>query len=1506
MNDLERPAHTVLHRLTHPQQRIWTVENIFPHSSLHNIGGVSRVQGRLDFDKMERAIRLFVQSHAGIRLTLVHDSDDSREIKQFVGDAEAKPVDRFDFSQEASPNQAFDAWVRAKSSEPFPLIGQRLYYFALFTLSTSDNGFFVKLHHIIADGWSMAMLTRQIWSIYTMLLQGEETVPDEAPAYSEYIAQEEKYLSSRRFEQDRSFWLDKFQSLPESVFTHSAGVQGRRISFPLDAGLSSALKAAAVQHSYSMNTYFTALYFLYLNKVTGRQEAVIGTPVFNRSGVLQKSIFGMFTSTMPFRFRLDEHWTFRELLEHLHADMLLCYKHHKYPYNLLLQDLHANGMEQKSLFDFCVNYYNTSHITKVNGAPVTNTEFYSGEQLYAMQWIIRDWSDTGCLQLDIDVQIGAYTDRQVEQMYEHIILLLHQVLAMPNAALSEISLVTSKEKEWQLHGFNRFTAEYPKQKTISRLFEEQVRKTPERIAVSCGGASLTYRELDERANRLAARLSHSGICNQSVVGIHMIHSLETVIGILGVFKAGGAYLPLDPSLPQERLAFMAEDAAVKLVLTNVSDSFSFAGDILRLDELDMKQGPAEPAPVSLNPSDLAYVIYTSGSTGKPKGTLIRQQALVNYICWACKMYVRGEVEVFPLYSSLAFDLTVTSLFTPLLSGGQIAVYPDDGDDYVLYRIMEENKATVLKLTPSHLSLLKGGDYRQSSVRRLIVGGEDFKSSLAAEIDAAWGGNVEIWNEYGPTEATVGCMIYKYDPEKDTEGSLPIGHPADNVQIYVLDSQLRLLPTGCVGEIHISGDGLAEGYLNRPDATEASFVRHPYLPNQKLYRTGDLGRFRPDGILEYKDRADAQLSIRGYRIEPGEIENALLAHPAIREAAVVSRSTDGSSPQLCAYIVAKQSVPIKELKAFLASRLPYYMIPLHMVTLESMPITRNGKLNRSALPEPSAIHEGSGWEESGFLPESKDAAILREAIGEVLGLERVGRGDNFYQLGGDSIKAIQVMSLLRTRGLRITANDILTHPIIGEMEARVQAAGPAETHDRICEGNIPHTPIISWFFGQEMEQPQHYHQRVLLTMKRPIPKDTLESMMAHLLRHHDTLRMNLEPGGTRLKYNNRHLSAPFRIQEHDLSGLSSRERHEEMLRIADAMESAQNLYTEKLIQAAVFVHGDQEAYLLLTAHHLVVDGVSWRILLEDLNQAVRQWQAGEEIAFSAKTLSYQQWAEKLERYGQRVKEEEGSYWEHVLSSRFLFPCQSPMGSTPCMDARDSLSFQLSEEETQQLVTAANAASRTRPLELIMTSLLLAIRTYTGRHEIILDLESHGRDELEEGLDVSRTVGWFTNIFPFSIVLEGTDLASAIKQVKERLRNIPANGAGYGILKYLNGEWKDSGERELLFNYLGEFTGARRDDMFELACHPEAIASSRSGSSYGIEINGAILHRRLSLQLSYRSARFARAEMELFMHEFHSRLRQVVQFCSQQTESVFTPSDFDGADLTQSELDSIFSS
>jgi len=928
-----------------------------------------------------------------------------------------------------------------------------------------------------------------------------------------------------------------------------------------------------------------------------------------------------------------------------------------------------------------------------------------------------------------------------------------------------------------------------------------------------------------------------------------------------------------------------------MILTNFETESIECNEIINVSNLDLDSYSKENLALKINMDSIAYIIYTSGSAGMPKGAMIGHGGLTNYICWAGKTYFKSEHEAMALYSSIAFDLTVTSVFAPLVSGSKIVIYDNDETEFVLHRILRENKATVIKLTPAHLTLLRGMSFSNSKVKVLIVGGDDLKVSLAKEINDNFG-DVEIYNEYGPTEATVGCMTHKYDEENDTGLSVPIGRPIDNAQIYVLNDGLDVVPAGLTGEIYISGDGVAHGYLNNDELTLETFLDNPFIHDQKMYKTGDLARYLENGLIEYAGRTDNQVKIRGHRVELGEIETCLIGIKSVKNAAVIVKESPSGGWTIIAYVVT-DGTSEKELRNKLSENLPRYMIPAHFVFMDELPLTINGKIDTSLLPEPAvAVTEFT----EGKTPEEKQ---LIQAVEEVLGINGVSLNDNFYQLGGDSIKAIQISSKLNNAGYAIKARDILTYEIIGEIATHIEVAGNETIEQGPGQGSFAPTPIIKWFFEQGFANENHYKQSILLETDN-LNIDDVKKAVAMLIEHHDALRLNYNRQDGSLFYNNK--SSSEAVDYYDLSAYSQHRQDREVTRLGDKLKSGFNIEKGILFKACVFDLGERGCLLLLTAHHIVIDGVSWRVILEDLDYILKQLSNNRAVKLPLKTHSFKKWAETLSEYAKSDFEFEKFYWSFIHSQDFHFPVNFDKGPDT-IDKTLTLSAELNNEATERLLTSVGEIYGIEPHEALTIALAIAIRDVCAQEEVVIEIEGHGREEIGE-VNISRTVGWFTSLYPVQLRVLNESLDLNIKYLKEQLRKVPNKGLDFGILKYLKNEFENSGPY-VRFNYLGDFDSSLRGKSFRFSeiDYGQDVGKHNHLTTV-FDINAMIINGKLRISITFSMNKFRKDTVSDFLIMYIDRVIDIVDLSVSGNEKKFTPSDFSASDITQEDLDRLF--
>ncbi|HCL3691363.1 TPA: amino acid adenylation domain-containing protein, partial [Pseudomonas aeruginosa] len=1037
--------------------------------------------------------------------------------------------------------------------------------------------------------------------------------------------------------------------------------------------------------------------------------------------------------------------------------------------------------------------------------------------------------------------------------------------------------------------------EYPLQRGVHRLFEEQVERTPTAPALAFGEERLDYAELNRRANRLAHALIERGVGADRLVGVAMERSIEMVVALMAILKAGGAYVPVDPEYPEERQAYMLEDSGVELLLSQSHLKLPLAQGVQRID-LDQAdawlENHAENNPgIELNGENLAYVIYTSGSTGKPKGAGNRHSALSNRLCWMQQAYGLGVGDTVLQKTPFSFDVSVWEFFWPLMSGARLVVAApgDHRDPAKLVALINREGVDTLHFVPSMLqAFLQDEDVVScTSLKRIVCSGEALPADAQQQVFAKLP-QAGLYNLYGPTEAAID--VTHWTCMEEGKDAVPIGRPIANLACYILDGNLEPVPVGVLGELYLAGRGLARGYHQRPGLTAERFVASPFVAGERMYRTGDLARYRADGVIEYAGRIDHQVKLRGLRIELGEIEARLLEHPWVREAAVLA--VDGR--QLVGYVVLESEGGDwrEALAAHLATSLPEYMVPAQWLALERMPLSPNGKLDRKALPAPEVSVAQAGYS----APRNAVERTLAEIWQDLLGVERVGLDDNFFSLGGDSIVSIQVVSRARQAGLQLSPRDLFQHQNIRSL-ALAAKAGAATAEQGPASGEVALAPVQRWFFERAIPNRQHWNQSLLLQARQPLDGDRLGRALERLQAQHDALRLRFreERGAWHQAYAEQAGEPLWRRQAGS---------EEALLALCEEAQRSLDLEQGPLLRALLVDMADGSQRLLLVIHHLAVDGVSWRILLEDLQRLYADLDAD----LGPRSSSYQTWSRHLhEQAGARL--DELDYWQAQLhDAPHALPCENPHGALENRHER-KLVLTLDAERTRQLLQEAPAAYRTQVNDLLLTALARATCRWSGDASVLVQLEGHGREDLGEAIDLSRTVGWFTSLFPLRLT-PAADLGESLKAIKEQLRGVPDKGVGYGLLRYLAGEEAAARlaalpQPRITFNYLGRFD-RQFDGAALLVPATESAGAAQDPCAplaNWLSIEGQVYGGELSLHWSFSREMFAEATVQRLVDDYARELHALIEHCLDPRHRGVTPSDFPLAGLSQTQLDEL---
>jgi amino acid adenylation domain-containing protein/non-ribosomal peptide synthase protein (TIGR01720 family) len=1092
---------------------------------------------------------------------------------------------------------------------------------------------------------------------------------------------------------------------------------------------------------------------------------------------------------------------------------------------------------------------------------------------------------------------SIFSDDMAAALANRFMSIINFILEQPGKCIYEIDILSKEEKRQLLIDFNDTAADFPLGKTLHRLFEEQVKRTPDHTALVGGKMHLSYGELNKKSHQLVCLLRKRGIRPETIVGIMMERSIEMVIGMLGILKAGGAYLPIDPNYPEERINYMLADSNAKILLA--------APDLtsLPVPSFSTLTSTSTCRVSSTNP---AYIIYTSGSTGMPKGVVVEHYSAVNVVTWFIRNYNLGNNTHILQMSEYTFDPSVNQVFGTLLCGGTLYLIGKEQlfDVRFLREFIKDRQIYILNSVPSFLMELLGGGPRLESVKAVLSGGERLPEPVK---DAIISRGYELYNQYGPTETTIDALTGKC-----STGRVILGKPIANARCYVLNSVGQLVPPGVPGELYIGGAGVARGYLNNPELTAQKFDRDGYHRSYRsyksyvLYKTGDLARWLSDGNIEYIGRIDHQVKIRGFRIEPGEIENRLLSCPGVKEAVVIAKESKQGDKYLCAYIVGENLVKT-DVKEYLSGKLPAYMIPAHIMPMEKIPLTANGKIDRAALPEPG--YDVQSHDKRYAAPGNRTEEKLVEVWEKVLGFERIGIDDNFFQLGGDSIKAIQVSARLLKYNLELKINDLFLYPVIRELGKYVKKRESGRnSFQGIVEGKVPLTPIQHWLFESGFTGIHHFNHSVLLQCndEKGLEEAILQKVFSKLVEHHDALRMVYGFEETGVFQQCRGLEG--KLFDLEVADVTEGEIDKEIENHARKIQQSIDLTTGPLLKSILFktYRGD---YLLIVIHHLVVDGVSWRILMEDLVTCYKQLEAGNKLELPEKTDSFQYWARRLTQYG-AAESNESEYWKGVEKTGIKeLPRDHVIeDSRKKQKYTAAIDITLDEEQTERLLKQVNQAYNTEINDILLTALGMAVNRWGGIEKVLVNLEGHGREGIIPGIDISRTVGWFTTQYPVVLdMAKSQDVSYAVRSVKETLRRIPHKGIGYGILKYLTPREKHECTFKLKpgisFNYLGHFMQDNDGAFFKLSgINTGGSVHPGMHRKHAVDIVGMLSEGKIRFSFLYNKYEYDKDHMENLAKDFHSHLSAIIRHCSARRKPMATPYDL-GSGISLEELEQI---
>lgn len=1028
-----------LKNLTNPQKSIWLTGQFYESSSLFNIGGMVFIKQNVDFNKLERAINLFIKKNDGLRISF--------ELKngiphQYVRDFsyEKFPLYNINSKEEFYKLEQEFIHVNFNISQSF------LYSFNLVQFQDGTGGFYVVVHHLISDAWSMGLLVSGIINLYSQLLKNETIDDSFEPSYFEYIASEEKYLASEKFQKDADFWKNIFQTSPSySSFSltnsKSTSQEAKRKRFSLEN--SKDISDFCKKNDISVFTFLMTIFSLYLHRITNLEEVIIGSPILNRNGKREKNMMGMFVNTLPIKISFQENLSFSELAKQVSENQFSMFRHHRYPYAELLEFVRTAYQFTNNLYDTTISYQNARNNANTSDINYSTNWVFNGAISNSLDIHIYDMDNSGILDILYDYNVQKFKEEEIEDLHARILHIIKQVMQNFDISLKKIEIVTPQEKQSLLYDFNKTDTPYESNKCIHQLFEEQVNRTPDKIAVAFEDKTLTYRELNEKANQLAYTLrTQQGITAHSKVGLLVKRSLEMAVGLLAILKAGATYIPIDPEYPKERIAYMVEDSETSLILVTKDTQNLFASDCIF--NIDFSSPFYLTAPINnltcINSSDdLIYLIYTSGSTGKPKGVMLTHKNINNYLTGLKQVIDFSSSKVIVSVTTVCFDIFVTEFWGGLLNGLTVVIANEQEQNISadLNRLCLKYHVNMIQTTPSRFQLLLDSEDLPflKNITDLMVGGEALPEKLLQKLQLFnW---INVYNMYGPTETAVWSTI---KPNPDLS-NITIGTPISNTKVYILDDNQNLLPPNIPGNLYIGGDGVCKGYYNREDLNKTVFMHSPF-DDSIIYNTNDLAYRKKDGELVHLGRTDFQAKVHGFRVELGEIENAIMEYLKVNYVVVLLQNGD-----LNAFVLSpNKPVNSNDVISHLLQTLPHYMVPKTVTQIDTLPLTPNGKIDRKS----PIFKPVSKTSETKIKPRNKTEKLLLELIQKNLNFD-IGVTDNMFENGMDSLMIIKIVSQLYIYNINLSIQDFYNYPSIEALAKKLNES-PIPVK-KICQKSI---------------------------------------------------------------------------------------------------------------------------------------------------------------------------------------------------------------------------------------------------------------------------------------------------------------------------------------------------------------------------------------------------------------------------------------------------------------------
>ncbi|QHI35406.1 Linear gramicidin synthase subunit D [Kordia antarctica] len=1482
--------------LSDAQKRLWIVSQFDEKASAaYNMPSYLKLEEAYDISNLKKAVLAVIERHEILRTYFKEDAQ--KEIRQWITPIEEVDIDRIFNDQSHVEHSLKEAlkYVDADSFKEFNLEESSLLRIHIYRIPNNQFVLYYNMHHIISDGWSMEVLTKDIMTYYQAFKSNTNPTLAQLPIqYKDYAAWQVAQQETESFKKSKDYWITQLAgnmpvlSLPTTkkrpqVMTYN----GRSMSAFITPELTQELRNFSKANGGSLFMSLLAIWNIVFYRYTNQRDIVIGTGIAGRDHADLESQIGFYVNSLALRNQIDPEESFETIFNQIKTTTLTAYEHKTYPFDRVVEDLKLErDTSRNPIFDIILSLQNIGD--RAERKMMQGIDLHEVADLgpcmskFDMAISFEEMEDT--LMLILTFRTDVYENSMIEKLLHHYKNVVAEVIKHPKKAIATLDYLSEKEQQKFSTAYNQTQVSYPTNQTLVSLFKEQCVKLPNEIALNAG-KKYTYQELDEISNQLAHSLiKEYNVKPADLVAVQLDISEHLVITILAILKVGATYIPIDTNYPQERKEFILNETKLKLLVTDSNYIFDldyYEGNLLAIDINFVADEHDKVQPnVECNASDLAYIIYTSGSTGTPKGVMITHGSIANYLQWSNDFYLNENLANynFGLFTSIAFDLTLTSLFLPLISGGTLKIFESNS----ILDILEEylnSAVSCIKLTPAHVNLLAELDIKTPTLEVAIVGGEELKPQQVSILKSI-NPSIKIYNEYGPTETTVGCIVQEIENENDP---IYIGKPIANTDVYILDAHGKMVTEGVIGELYIGGLGVAKGYLNQAEITASKFIPHPFKNGEKIYRTGDFGRWLHDGTIDYVGRQDDQVKIMGYRIELAEIEIALLAQTSVKQV-VVAVDTIKKQKSLVAYIISDEPMNDGQLRETLRESLPAYMVPNYYVQIDEMPLTKNGKIDKRALPKVQEEHT----DRKIIAPRSTEEEVLVAVWKEVLEEETISVTDNFYDLGGDSIKSILIGSRLKRKGYTFT-EDILSHPILEDL-AKYLVANIENGDQKTIVGNVGITPTQLRFLENNVLASDHL-QYVHLKAKETIKQETLEAAVHALTTHHDMLR-------TRFVQKNKEW---FQVVEEVSTENYTIDFYEindtEISQIIEEAKANFNLKNNPLC-IVKHIRTSKEDHIILMSYKAIVDSVSWKIIVEDLANFYLQYQEKITIDFPLKTTSFKRWNTIV---ADTQTDEEYTFWNAKLRSTHV-----KLATQETINYNRHCSFTLDASATNLLTTKVNLPYHTTLQDVLLTGLNLVVSDTFDTKINVFNIIDDRRNFDKDAVVISRSVGCFSAIYPLVFTQETSSDIQQLIQTKEVLRNIPNGGYNFQSVAKKHPGLLENYQPLVSFNLAEELTIPLNEETIFSEYQSETSAITTIGVTENkapLYVSGTIINGKLKISVAYDVASFNADTIENFTKNYEKKIQEFSTVLAHEKDTFITPSDLTFRKLSMNDLSEI---